>query len=31
VAWSNISRHFSIPGWPEWAVGVEVDAASDPD
>jgi PAS domain S-box-containing protein len=31
VAWSNISRHFSIPGWPEWAIGVEVNAANDQD
>jgi PAS domain S-box-containing protein len=24
VAWSNISRQFPIPGWYEWAIGVDV-------
>jgi PAS domain S-box-containing protein len=24
VAWSNISKQFSIPGWAEWAIGVDV-------
>ena len=24
IAWSNISRRFPIPGWAEWAVGVDV-------
>lgn len=31
VAWSNISGHFSIPGWPKWAMGVEVNVANDQD
>jgi signal transduction histidine kinase len=24
VAWSNISRHFAIPGWARWGIGVDV-------
>ena len=24
VAWSNISKHFAIPGWATWAIGVDV-------
>ncbi len=24
IAWSNISRQFPIPGWDEWAIGVDV-------
>ncbi len=24
ISWSNISRHYPIPGWPDWALGVDV-------
>ncbi len=24
VSWSNISKHFPIPGWKSWAVGVDI-------
>ncbi len=24
VSWSNISKHFPIPGWRSWAVGVDI-------
>jgi PAS domain S-box-containing protein len=24
IAWSNISEQFPIPGWPAWAIGVDV-------
>jgi PAS domain S-box-containing protein len=24
IAWSNISRHFAIPGWGAWGIGVDV-------
>lgn len=24
VAWSNISNHFSIPGWAAWGIGMDV-------
>lgn len=26
IAWSNISRHYPIPGWDSWAFGVDVTA-----
>jgi PAS domain S-box-containing protein len=24
IAWSNISKHFPIPGWRSWAIGVDI-------
>lgn len=24
ISWSNISRHFPIPGWNSWSIGVDV-------
>ncbi|HUT13293.1 MAG TPA: PAS domain S-box protein [Thermoguttaceae bacterium] len=24
IAWSNVSKHFPVPGWASWAIGVDV-------